>query len=110
MFNALMSTFLAVLVIGFSKSYIFKTFFKALFLVTVIAGAHGLVLLPVLLSMYGGDNGLAEPDDFRDGVLPNGGKHDQNPLHTKVSPREGDDETGGSTMLVENGDGQPGQA
>ena len=63
------STFLAVLVIGFSKSYIFKTFFKALFLVTVVAGAHGLLLLPVLLSMFGGSNGEANPDDFRDEPL-----------------------------------------
>jgi hypothetical protein len=37
-------------------SYIFRTFFKCLFLVTVIAGAHGLWFLPVLLSIFGGPN------------------------------------------------------
>ena len=62
-FNAVISTFLAVLVMAWSKSFIFQIFFKALFLVTVIAGAHGLWLLPVLLSIFGGDNGsLADPD------------------------------------------------
>merc|ERR1711871_534122 len=55
--NAIISTFLAVVVIGFSNSYVFRIFFKALFLVTVVAGAHGLWLLPTLLSIVGGDNG-----------------------------------------------------
>ena len=48
-FNAVMSTFLAVVCISFSKSYVFRVFFKALALVTVIGGMHGLWLLPVLL-------------------------------------------------------------
>jgi hypothetical protein len=103
-FNAVVSTFLAVLVIGFSKSYIFKTFFKALFLVTVIAGAHGLVLLPVLLSMFGGDNGVANPDDFLDGS-PKAG--DQGPVHVKVSPR--DEEAGGNILRIGNAPVQPSQ-
>lgn len=59
-FHALFSTLLAVLVIGFSKSYVFQVFFKVLFLVTTIAGTHGLVLLPVLLSLVGGDSGAEE--------------------------------------------------
>jgi hypothetical protein len=54
-FQAIFSTLLAVLVLGFSKSFIFQVFFKVLFLVTTIAGAHGIVLLPVLLSLLGGD-------------------------------------------------------
>merc|ERR1711937_49320 len=53
-FNAVVSTFLAVVVIGTSKSYVFVVFFKAFFLVTVIAGAHGLVFLPTVLSLFGG--------------------------------------------------------
>jgi len=53
-FNAVMSTFLAVVVISFSNSYVFRIFFKVLFLVVLIAGAHGLWLLPVLLSLVGG--------------------------------------------------------
>jgi hypothetical protein len=98
-FNAIVSTFLAVVVIAFSKSFVFVTFFKAFFLVTVraaavsrgppsawagpaapppqttkqqrkqvkragrgvrwwqvVAGAHGLWLLPCLLGMVGGSN------------------------------------------------------
>jgi Niemann-Pick C1 protein len=55
-FNAVVSTFLAVVVIGFSTSYVFVVFFKAFFLVTVIAGAGGLWLLPCLLGLFGGDN------------------------------------------------------
>ena len=47
---------MAVLVIGFSKSFVFVVFFKAFFLVTVIAGAGGLWLLPCLLGLFGGDN------------------------------------------------------
>lgn len=54
-FNAIMSTLLAVVVISFSKSYIFRVFFKVLFLTVVVGGIHGLVLLPVLLSLFGGN-------------------------------------------------------
>lgn len=53
-FNACFSTFLAVVVISSSKSYVFRTFFKSLCLVCLIGGAHGLWLLPVLLSLFGG--------------------------------------------------------
>eukprot|EP00913_Durusdinium_trenchii_P033106 g30996.t1 len=41
-FNAVLSTLLAVVVVGFSDSYVFRIFFKVLFLVVTIAGAHGL--------------------------------------------------------------------
>merc|ERR1719199_318993 len=53
-FNAIMSTFLAVVVLSTSQSYIFRVFFKTLFLVVVVGGLHGLWLLPVLLSLFGG--------------------------------------------------------
>merc|ERR1712127_98447 len=62
-FNAVMSTLLAVIVIAFSKSYVFQTFFRALFLTVVLGGAHGLVLLPVLLNMLGGRRDADELDD-----------------------------------------------
>ena len=55
--NAIISTFLAVCVLSLSKSYVFVVFFKALFLVVTIAGAHGLWLMPVVLALVGGDNG-----------------------------------------------------
>merc|ERR1711881_236726 len=54
-FNAICSTLLAVMVLGFSKSYIFRVFFKALFLTILFGGSVGLWLLPVLLRIFGGD-------------------------------------------------------
>ena len=47
------STFLAVLVLSASKSYIFRIFFKQFFGICVFGAAHGLVLLPTLLSLIG---------------------------------------------------------
>jgi Niemann-Pick C1 protein len=63
--NAMISTFLAVLMLSFSKSYVFVTMFRAFCLVVIIAGAHGMWLLPVLLTLFGGDNG--EADDAPEG-------------------------------------------
>lgn len=47
------STFLAIALLGFSNSFIFVTFFKMFFLSCVLGAAHGLLLLPVLLSIFG---------------------------------------------------------
>merc|ERR1712086_88565 len=60
--NAITSTFLAVCMFGFSKSLVFRIMFKAFCLVVLIAGSHGLWLLPVLLTLGGGDNGSAEDE------------------------------------------------
>lgn len=49
--NGAVSTFLAVLLLGGSKSYVFITFFCQLFLCIVFGLAHGLLLLPVLMSI-----------------------------------------------------------
>jgi len=59
-FNAVVSTLLAVVVVGFSESYVFRVFFKVLFLVVTIAGAHGLWLLPAILSLLGGSKAKEE--------------------------------------------------
>jgi len=61
-FHALLSTILAVLVLSSSRSYVFEVFFKVLCVVTLIAGFKGLWLLPVVLSLLGGDS-PAEPSD-----------------------------------------------
>jgi len=53
-FNAVFSTLAAVAVMGTSESYVFRILFKTLFLVVIIAGAHGLWLLPAILSLVGG--------------------------------------------------------
>jgi Niemann-Pick C1 protein len=55
-FHAVFSTLLAVIVLAFSKSFVFVVFFKILFLLSIVAGAHGLWLLPTLLGIFGGSS------------------------------------------------------
>ena len=47
------STILGVIGLGFAPSYLFVTFFKMIFLVIMLGAFHGMVLLPVLLSLMG---------------------------------------------------------
>ena len=51
--NGALSTFLAVAVLLFSTSYVFKTLATQFALTVVLGVIHGLVLLPVLLSLFG---------------------------------------------------------
>ena len=60
-FNGAFSTFLAVLLLGGSQSYVFVTFFRQLFLCIVFGLAHGLILLPVLMS-------LVKPEPYAEGA------------------------------------------
>ena len=48
-----LSTILGILTLYFAPSYIFRTFFKTVFLVVLFGAFHGLFLLPVLLSYFG---------------------------------------------------------
>lgn len=48
-----MSTMLAFVLLAASESYVFFTFFKVFFLVVVFGMFHGLVFLPVILSLLG---------------------------------------------------------
>merc|ERR1719502_369493 len=64
-FNAIVSTLLAVLVIGFPQSYVFQVFFKALFLTVLIGGAHGMLFLPMVLSLFGGSRNHPKSDSPR---------------------------------------------
>ena len=51
--NGALSTFLAVAVLLFSKSYVFRTLAIQFALTVGLGVLHGLVLLPVLLSLFG---------------------------------------------------------
>ncbi|CAM9133803.1 unnamed protein product, partial [Hapterophycus canaliculatus] len=48
-----MSTFLAVVLLSLSASYVFRVLFKQFFATAVMGLGHGLILLPVLLSLVG---------------------------------------------------------
>lgn len=48
-----MSTLLAIIVLAPSKSFVFISFFKQLLLATVLGCAHGMLFLPVMLSIFG---------------------------------------------------------
>ena len=51
--NGALSTFLAVAVLLFSTSYVFKTLATQFALTVGLGVIHGLILLPVLLSLFG---------------------------------------------------------
>uniref|UniRef100_A0A8C9FXX0 Patched domain-containing protein 3 n=1 Tax=Pavo cristatus TaxID=9049 RepID=A0A8C9FXX0_PAVCR len=47
------STVLGVVVLAAAKTYIFRTFFKIMFLVILFGAVHGLVFIPVFLTFFG---------------------------------------------------------
>lgn len=55
------STILGVIGLALAPSYIFLTFFKMVFLVIVLGALHGLILLPVLLSLSGNETCSRSP-------------------------------------------------
>ena len=52
-FNGAISTIIGVLMLAFSTSYIFFSFFKVMFLVMVFGLVHSIFLLPVILAYIG---------------------------------------------------------
>jgi hypothetical protein len=52
-FHGAFSTFLAILPLAFSASYIFVVFFKMWFGIIIYGVANGFILLPVMLSFIG---------------------------------------------------------
>ena len=51
--NGGVSTFLAVLLLSQSQSYVFRVLFQQFFLTVVLGLGHGMILLPVLLATFG---------------------------------------------------------
>ncbi|XP_045076954.1 patched domain-containing protein 3-like [Coregonus clupeaformis] len=47
------STILGVVVLSAAESYIFRTFFKIMFLVILFGAVHGIVFIPVFLTFFG---------------------------------------------------------
>ncbi|XP_063971830.1 protein patched homolog 1-like isoform X2 [Diachasmimorpha longicaudata] len=54
-FNGGLSTFLAFMLLGASREYLFSTFFKLFGAVVVFGLFHGLMFLPVILSLLGAE-------------------------------------------------------
>ena len=78
----------AVVIIGFSESYVFRVFFKALFLTVLLGGAHGLLFLPTMLACFGGDKPQTQ--------------HSPRPVkNNAVSAEEAEDNKGVPTKDVE---------
>ncbi|XP_069116342.1 patched domain-containing protein 3-like [Argopecten irradians] len=51
--NAALSSIMGIFILAFSSSYIFRSFFKLMFLVMVFGLGHALLLLPVIFSWVG---------------------------------------------------------
>jgi len=62
--NGGISTFLAVMLLALSKSYVFRVLFQTFFLTVVLGLSHGMLVLPALLSLCGpeGYAGRAESE------------------------------------------------
>ena len=52
-FHGAFSTFLAIIVLSGSKSYIFQVFFKMWFGIIIFGVGNGFIFLPVILSLCG---------------------------------------------------------
>ncbi|KAH0545741.1 patched domain-containing protein 3-like isoform X1 [Cotesia glomerata] len=61
-FNGGLSTFLAFVLLGASRAYLFSTFFKLFTSVVVFGLFHGLLFLPVVLSICGSNEKQKESD------------------------------------------------
>lgn len=60
-FQGSLSTILGIVALAFAPSYVFVTFFKTVFLVMLFGATHGVLLLPVLLSLTDGCFGPSRP-------------------------------------------------
>merc|ERR1719456_1552263 len=91
-FNAVLSTMAAVIIIGFSKSYIFRVFFKALFLTVLIGGALGLLFLPAILSLFGGDRAVNDAAPVKTNAVADDSPRDDNGKAVEMVAQNTDEE------------------
>merc|ERR1711968_56786 len=91
-FNAVMSTLAAVIIIGFSNSYVFRVFFKALFLTVLIGGAHGLLFLPAILSIFGGDKAVNDAAPVKTNAVADDSPRDDNDKAVEMVAQNSDEE------------------
>lgn len=61
-FSGALTTWVAVLGLGFAAHYIFNVFFKMFFVVVVAGLWHGIIVLPVILSVAGSKAGWGNQD------------------------------------------------
>jgi len=68
-FHGGFSTFLAIITLSPSKSYVFIVFFRAWFGIIIFGMANGFILLPVMLSFVGPTEDVGHVEEEKDKVL-----------------------------------------
>jgi len=96
--NGAFSTFLAVLVLAFSQSYVFRVFFIMFFLVVVFGVWHGVFFLPAVLRWIGPGSNVDERSEmdaryYLDAGLPIPGDGDDNKSATSAEDGGDADDT-----------------
>ena len=97
--NGGISTFLAVMLLAASASYVFRVLFQQFFLTVVLGLGHGMILLPVLLATVGPQCYAAAEHMDQD----HGHGEPKVPLEPSTPPKEKESELGTgpfSTMTV----------
>uniref|UniRef100_A0A670J577 Patched domain-containing protein 3 n=1 Tax=Podarcis muralis TaxID=64176 RepID=A0A670J577_PODMU len=64
--QAAVSTIVGILVLPMSSTYVFRTFFKIMFLVIFFGSLHGLVFIPVFLTFFGFCGEVSNKEDQND--------------------------------------------
>ena len=76
-FQGSVSTILGIIALAFAPSYVFVTFFKTVFLVMLFGATHGVLLLPVLLSLtdgcFGGSRASVKSSDSDTAIVAGAG-------------------------------------